>query len=131
MIKRLSAAAAAIALVASLAACSSTPSVTGSSQVIVNGYASQPDTVKVQDRVQVAVRLHMADSAGKSFPIELQETSGVTWRKVNTYTAKTATSIVVFRVHPAVTGDLMFRAVVIGTDKSQQVSAPWTLHVTN
>ena len=130
MIKHLSAAATAIALLAALAACSSTPTVAGSSQVIVNGYARQKDTVKVQDRVQVAVRLHMADNSGKSFPIELQETSGVTWNKVNTYTAKTATSIVVFRVHPAVAGDISFRAVVIGTDKSQQVSAPWVLHVT-
>jgi hypothetical protein len=76
-------------------------------------YNDKSDTRKVNDRVEIAVRLDLSDTSGAKYPIQLEGRQAGAWQVIKKYTATKPKSTVVFRVHPAQVGDIVYRAEVI------------------
>jgi hypothetical protein len=93
-------------------------------------YNDKSDTRKVNDRVELAVRLDLNDSSGAKYPIQLEGRQAGAWQVIKKYTATKPKNTVVFRVHPARTGDIVYRAEV-QTPNGVLVTNELVLHVTN
>ena len=76
-------------------------------------YGTTQTTWKVDDRVPVGLVLNLNDKTGKTYAIQLEGRVDGAWQVVKKYTAKTPdNSTVVFKVHPAVAGDVIYRAEI-------------------
>ncbi len=93
-------------------------------------YNNHSDTRKVNDRVELGVRLQLSDKTGAKYPIQLEGRASGSWQVVKKYTATKPTNTVVFRVHPAVVGDIVYRAE-IQTPTGIVTTNELLLHVTN
>jgi len=93
-------------------------------------YNNHSDTRKVNDRVELGVRLQLSDKTGAKYPIQLEGRANGSWQVVKKYTATKPTNTVVFRVHPAVVGDIVYRAE-IQTPTGIVTTNELLLHVTN
>lgn len=101
-----------------------------SNSAVVALYNNHSDTRKVNDRVEIAVRLHLSDTTGAKYPIQLEGRANGAWQVVKKYTATKPTNTVVFRVHPAIVGDIIYRAE-IQTPTGIVTTNELLLHVTN
>jgi len=76
-------------------------------------YGTTQTTWKVNDRVPLGLVLNLNDKTGKSYAIQLEGRVDGAWQVVKKYTAqKPDNSTVVFKAHPAVAGDIIYRAEV-------------------
>jgi hypothetical protein len=75
-------------------------------------YNNHSDTRKVNDRVEIAVRLHLSDKTGAKYPLQLEGRANGAWQVVKKYTATKPNNTVVFRVHPSIVGDIVYRAEI-------------------
>jgi hypothetical protein len=75
-------------------------------------YNNHSDTRKVNDRVEIAVRLHLSDKTGAKYPLQLEGRANGAWQVVKKYTATKPDNTVVFRVHPSIVGDIVYRAEI-------------------
>lgn len=98
--------------------------------VVLALYNDKSETRKVNDRVELAVRLDLSDTSGAKYPIQLEGRQAGAWQIVKKYTATKPKNTVVFRVHPARTGDIVYRAEV-QTPNGVLVTNELVLHVTN
>jgi len=98
--------------------------------VVLALYNDKSETRKVNDRVEIAVRLDLSDTSGAKYPIQLEGRQAGAWQVVKKYTATKPKNTVVFRVHPARTGDIVYRAEV-QTPGGILVTNELVLHVTN
>jgi hypothetical protein len=98
--------------------------------VVLALYNDKSETRKVNDRVEIAVRLDLSDTSGAKYPIQLEGRQAGAWQVVKKYTATKPKNTVVFRVHPARTGDIVYRAEV-QTPNGVLTTNELVLHVTN
>jgi hypothetical protein len=98
--------------------------------VVLALYNDKSETRKVNDRVELAVRLDLNDTSGAKYPIQLEGRQAGAWQIVKKYTATKPKNTVVFRVHPARTGDIVYRAEV-QTPNGVLITNELVLHVTN
>ena len=99
--------------------------------VVLALYNDKSETRKVNDRVEIAVRLDLSDTSGAKYPIQLEGRQAGAWQVVKKYTAnKPDNSTVVFKVHPAQAGDIVYRAE-IQTPSGIVTSNEFVIHVTN
>jgi len=98
--------------------------------VVLALYNDKSETRKVNDRVELAVRLDLNDTSGAKYPIQLEGRQAGAWQVIKKYTATKPKNTVVFRVHPARTGDIVYRAEV-QTPNGVLVTNELVLHVTN
>ena len=76
-------------------------------------YGTTQTTWKVDDRVPVGLVLNLNDKTGKSYAIQLEGRVNGAWQVVKKYTAnKPDNNTVVFKVHPALAGDVIYRAEI-------------------
>jgi hypothetical protein len=76
-------------------------------------YGTTQTTWKVDDRVPVGLVLNLNDKTGKSYAIQLEGRVNGAWQVVKKYTAKKPdNNTVVFKVHPALAGDVIYRAEI-------------------
>ena len=92
-------------------------------------YNDKSDTRKVNDRVELAVRLDLNDTSGAKYPIQLEGRQAGAWQIIKKYTATKPKNTVVFRVHPAKVGDIVYRAEV-QTPNGVLTTNELVLHVT-
>jgi len=85
---------------------------------------------KVNERTELALRLDLKDKSATKYPIQLEGRVGGAWQVVKKYTATKPDNTVVFRVRPAVVGDIIYRAEV-QTPSGIVTSNELVLHVTN
>jgi hypothetical protein len=88
------------------------PSGSSSSTANIALYNNHSDTRKVNDRVEIAVRLHLSDKSGAKYPLQLEGRANGAWQVVKKYTATKPDNTVVFRVHPSIVGDIVYRAEI-------------------
>jgi hypothetical protein len=100
----------------------------GSAQIAL--YNNHSDTRKVKDRVEIAVRLKLNDKSGAKYPLQLEGRSTGGWQIIKKYSATKPDNTVVFRVHPAVVGDIIYRAE-IQTPQGIVTTNELLLHVVN
>lgn len=94
-------------------------------------YGTTQTSWKVNDRVPLGLVLNLNDKTGKSYPIQLEGRASGAWQVVKKYTAKKPdNNTVVFKVHPAKAGDIVYRAE-IQTPSGLVTSNEFVLHVTN
>jgi hypothetical protein len=93
-------------------------------------YNNKSETRKLNDRVELAVRLDLPDSTGVDYPIQLEGRQTGKWQVIKKFTSKKPKNTIVFRVHPAKVGDISYRAEVI-TPKGVLITDELVLHVTN
>jgi len=98
--------------------------------VVLALYNDKSETRKVNDRVEIAVRLDLSDTSGAKYPIQLEGRQAGAWQVIKKYTATKPKNTVVFRVHPARTGDIVYRAEV-QTPNGVLITNELVLHVTN
>ena len=98
--------------------------------VVLALYNDKSETRKVNDRVELAVRLDLNDTSGAKYPIQLEGRQAGAWQVIKKYTATKPKNTVVFRVHPARTGDIVYRAEV-QTPNGVLITNELVLHVTN
>jgi len=97
--------------------------------VVLALYNDKSDTRKVDSRVELAVRLDLSDTTGAKYAIQLEGRQAGAWQIIKKYTATKPLSTVVFRVHPARTGDIVYRAEV-QTPTGVLTTNELVLHVT-
>jgi len=119
-----------IALVASLMIGNYVSSLPVHHDVALALYNDKSETRKVNDRVELAVRLDLNDTSGAKYPIQLEGRQAGAWQVIKKYTATKPKNTVVFRVHPARTGDIVYRAEV-QTPNGVLITNELVLHVTN
>ena len=83
-----------------------------SSSATIALYNNHSDTRKVNDRVEIAVRLKLSDKTGAKYPLQLEGRASGGWQVIKKYTATKPTNTVVFRVHPSIAGDIIYRAEI-------------------
>jgi hypothetical protein len=94
-------------------------------------YGTEQQSWKVNDRVPLGLALNLNDKTAKSYPIQLEGRADGAWQVVKKYTAKNPdNNTVVFKVHPAKVGDIIYRAE-IQTPSGIVTSNEFVLHVTN
>lgn len=82
-------------------------------EALLRPYGTTQTTWKINDRVPLGLVLNLNDKTGKSYAIQLEGRAAGAWQVVKKYTAKTPdNSTVVFQVHPAQAGDLIYRAEI-------------------
>jgi hypothetical protein len=101
-----------------------------SDQATIALYNNHSDTRKVNDRVEIAIRLNLSDKTGAKYPLQLEGRASGSWQVVKKYTATKPNNTVVFRVHPSVVGDIVYRAE-IQTPTGIVTTNELLLHVTN
>lgn len=84
---------------------------------------------KLNERVELAVRLALKDTKSKKYPIQLEGRANGAWQVVRKYTATKPDNTVVFRVHPGKLGDIIYRAEVKTADGIITTNE-LTLHIT-
>ncbi len=100
-------------------------------EALLKLYGTEQTTWKVNDRVPLGLALNLNDKSGKSYAIQLEGRTNGAWQVVKKYTAKNPdNSTVVFKVHPAKAGDIVYRAE-IQTPSGIVISNEFVLHVTN
>lgn len=100
-------------------------------EALLKLYGTEQTTWKVNDRVPLGLALNLNDKTGKSYAIQLEGRTNGAWQVVKKYTAKKPdNSTVVFKVHPAKVGDIVYRAE-IQTPSGIVTSNEFVLHVTN
>ncbi len=97
--------------------------------VVLALYNDKSDTRKVDSRVELAVRLDLSDTTGAKYAIQLEGRQAGAWQIIKKYTATKPQSTVVFRVHPARVGDIVYRAEV-QTPTGVLTTNELVLHVT-
>jgi len=94
-------------------------------------YNNKDANRKVKERTEIALKLDLKDKSAEKYPIQLEgRAGGSSWQVVKTYTATKPNNTVVFRVRPAVVGDVVYRAEV-QTPSGVVTSNELVLHVTN
>lgn len=100
-------------------------------EALLKLYGTEQTTWKVNDRVPLGLALNLNDKSGKSYAIQLEGRTNGAWQVIKKYTAKKPdNSTVVFKVHPAKAGDIVYRAE-IQTPSGIVTSNEFVLHVTN
>ena len=84
---------------------------------------------KLNERVELAVRLNLKDTKSLNYPIQLEGRGAGAWQVIKKYTATKPTNTVVFRVHPGKLGDIIYRAEV-KTANGVIITNELTLHIT-
>jgi len=94
-------------------------------------YGTTQQTWKINDRVPMGLALNLNDKSGKSYAIQLEGRAAGAWQVIKKYTSKKPdNSTVVFKVHPSLAGDIVYRAEV-QTPSGIVTSNELVLHVTN
>lgn len=94
-------------------------------------YGTEQTTWKVKDRVPLGLALNLNDKSAESYAIQLEGRTDGAWQIVKKYTAKNPdNNTVVFKVRPAKTGDITYRAE-IQTPSGIVISNEFVLHITN
>jgi hypothetical protein len=94
-------------------------------------YGTSQTTWKVKDRVPIGLVLNLNDKTDKTYAIQLEGRAAGAWQVVKKFTAKNPdNSTVVFKVHPAKAGDIVYRAE-IQTPSGIVTSNELVLHVIN
>ena len=119
-----------VALVGSIMAVTYAANNPPTPQAALAFYNNKSNVRKVNDRVELAVRLALEDKSGKSYPIQLEGRQAGSWQVIKKYTATKPNNTVVFRVHPAKTGEIVYRAEV-QTPSGVLVTNELVLQVTN
>jgi hypothetical protein len=100
-------------------------------EALLKLYGTEQTTWKVNDRVPLGLVLNLNDKTGKSYAIQLEGRADGAWQVVKKFTStKPDNSTVVFKVHPAKVGDIVYRAE-IQTPSGIVTSNEFVLHVTN
>ena len=84
---------------------------------------------KLNERVELAVRLNLKDTKTMKYPIQLEGRGDGAWQVIKSYTATKPDNTVVFRVHPGKLGDIVYRAEV-KTANGVIITNELTLHIT-
>ena len=98
-------------------------------EVTLGLYNNKSADRKLQERVEVAVKLALKDTSAKSYPIQLEGRGDGAWQVIKTYTATKPDNTIVFRIHPGRLGDIIYRAEV-KTPSGTLVSNELVLHIT-
>jgi hypothetical protein len=93
-------------------------------------YNNKSDTRKINERVELAVRLDLPDSTGVKYPIQLEGRQSGDWQVIKKFTSEKPKNTVVFRVRPAKLGEITYRAEVM-TPKGVLITNELVLNVTN
>jgi hypothetical protein len=100
-------------------------------EALLKLYGTTQTTWKINDRVPMGLVLNLNDKSAKSYAIQLEGRAAGAWQVIKKYTAKKPdNSTVVFKVHPAQAGDIVYRAEV-QTPSGIVTSNEFVLHVTN
>lgn len=100
-------------------------------QALLKLYGTSQINWKVNDRVPLGLALNLDDKSAKTYAIQLEGRSNGAWQVVKKYTAnKPDNSTVVFKVHPAQSGDIVYRAE-IQTPSGIVTSNEFVIHVAN
>jgi hypothetical protein len=118
-----------LALVGSLLVSSYVASLPVHRDVALALYNDKSETRKVNDRVEVAVRLDLPDSTKVEYPIQLEGRQSGAWQIIKKFTSKKPKNTIVFRVHPAKVGDIIYRAEV-QTPNGVLTTNELVLHIT-
>lgn len=83
---------------------------------------------KLNERVEIAVRLNLKDKTSGKYPVQLEGRGAGAWQVIKSYTATKPDNTVVFRVHPGKLGDIIYRAE-IKTKNGIVITNELTLHI--
>lgn len=92
-------------------------------------YNDKSATRKINERVELAVRLDLPDSTGVKYPIQLEGRQSGEWQVIKKFTSEKPDSTIVFRVRPAKLGEVIYRAEVI-TPKGVLITNELVLNIT-
>jgi hypothetical protein len=98
-------------------------------EVTLGLYNNKSADRKLNERVEVAVRLALKDTSAKSYPVQLEGRGDGAWQVIKKYTATKPDNTIVFRIHPGRLGDIVYRAEV-KTPSGVIVSNELVLHIT-
>jgi hypothetical protein len=119
-----------LALVGSLIASQYVASLPVKRDVALALYNNKSDTRKINERVELAVRLDLPETTGVKYPIQLEGRQSGDWQIIKKFTSEKSSNTVVFRVRPAKLGDITYRAEVM-TPKGVLITNELVLNITN
>jgi len=99
-----------------------------SAEASIGLYNNHDANRKLNERVEIAVRLNLKDTTTKKYPIQLEGRGAGSWQVIKSYTATKPDNTVVFRVHPGKLGDIIYRAE-IKTKNGIVTTNELTLHI--
>ncbi|MEY4418184.1 MAG: hypothetical protein RIQ88_622 [Actinomycetota bacterium] len=98
-------------------------------QAALGLYNNKSADRKLNERVELAVRLALKDTKTKKYPMQLEGRTNGAWQVVRKFTATKPDNTVVFRVHPGALGDIIYRAEIKTADGIITTNE-LTLHIT-
>jgi hypothetical protein len=99
-----------------------------SAEATIGLYNNKDANRKLNERVEIAVRLNLKDKKSLKYPIQLEGRGSGSWQLIKKYTATKPDNTVVFRVHPGRLGDIIYRAE-IKTSNGIVTTNELTLHI--
>ena len=99
-------------------------------EVAIGLYNDDNPNRKVNERIEIAVKLDLKDKTAKEYPIQLEGKAGGQWQVIKKYTATSPDNTVVFRVTPKIAGAITYRAEV-ATPSGVLISNELELNITN
>lgn len=119
-----------VALVGSMMTINYISSLPVKREVALGLYNDKNPNRKVNERVELALKLDLNDKSAKEYPIQLEGKAGGNWQVIKKYTATSANNTVVFRVRPAKVGEITYRAEV-QTPSGVLISNELVLNISN
>ncbi|NBQ92906.1 MAG: hypothetical protein EBT82_04585 [Micrococcales bacterium] len=99
-----------------------------SAEATIGLYNNHDVNRKLNERVEIAIRLNLKDTTTGKYPIQLEGRGAGAWQVIKSYTATKPDNTVVFRVHPGRLGDIIYRAE-IKTKNGIVTTNELTLHI--
>lgn len=99
-------------------------------EVAIGLYNDKNPNRKVNQRIELAVKLDLKDKSAKKYPIQLEGKADGDWQVIKKYTATKPDNTVVFRTTPAKVGEITYRAEV-ATPSGVIISNELVLNITN
>ncbi|MEY4655125.1 MAG: hypothetical protein RL523_524 [Actinomycetota bacterium] len=99
-------------------------------EVAIGLYNDDNPNRKVNQRIEIAVKLDLKDKSAEKYPIQLEGKASGDWQVVKKYTATSPDNTVVFRVTPTKVGEITYRAEV-ATPSGVLISNELVLNITN
>lgn len=99
-----------------------------SAEATIGLYNNHDANRKLNERVEIAIRLNLKDTTTGKYPIQLEGRGAGAWQVIKSYTATKPDNTVVFRVHPGRLGDIIYRAE-IKTKNGIVTTNELTLHI--
>ncbi len=99
-------------------------------EVAIGLYNDKNPNRKVNQRIELAVKLDLKDKSSDKYPIQLEGKAAGDWQVIKKYTATSPDNTVVFRVTPTKVGEITYRAEV-ATPSGTLISNELVLNITN